>query len=62
MDEMAVSTEEKRSPGKLVLPSLVLSRFAIAGLEILTGLLLIEIGLTFGCSVGVVGQITRQNA
>ena len=57
MDEMAVSTEEKRSPGKLILPSLVLSRFAIEVPGILTGLLLIDVGLTFGCSVGFVGQI-----
>jgi len=57
MIEKPVSTQEKRSPGKLVLPSLVLSRFATQPPAILTGLLLIDIGLTFECSVGVMGQI-----
>jgi predicted MFS family arabinose efflux permease len=57
MNEKTVSTVDKRSPGKLILPSLVFSRFAIAVPEILTGLLLIDIGLTFGYSVGAAGQI-----
>jgi predicted MFS family arabinose efflux permease len=48
---------EKRSPGKLILPSLVISAFATWIPWILTGLLLIDIGLTFGLSVGVTGQI-----
>jgi len=57
MSEKTVSTAEKRSPGKLVLPSLIFSGFAIQPPGILTGLLLIDIGATFGCSVGVIGQI-----
>ena len=48
---------EKRSPGKLILPSLVVSAFATWIPWILTGLLLIDIGVTFGLSVGVTGQI-----
>jgi len=57
MNEKAAFTEEKFSPGKLVLPALVFSGFAIQPPGILTGLLLIDIGVTFGCSVGVMGQI-----
>jgi len=57
MNQRPTPSQERASPGKLVLPSLVISRFAIAGPEILTGLLLIDIGLTFGYSVGVMGQI-----
>jgi predicted MFS family arabinose efflux permease len=57
VSERPVSTEQKRSPGRLTLPALVVSRFAIEVPGILTGLLLIDIGLTFGYSVGVAGQI-----
>jgi len=57
MSERPVSAEEKHSLGKLVVPSLVFSGFAIQPPAILTGLLLIDIGATFECSVGVVGQI-----
>jgi len=49
---------EERSPGRLVLPSLVISYFATSPAGILTGLLLIDIGLTFEVSVGVTGQIS----
>ena len=48
---------EKYSPSRLVLPSLVISNFATMPPTIVTGLLLIDIGLTFGCPVGVMGQI-----
>jgi len=57
MNQRRLLSQERASPGRLVLPSLVISRFAIEPPGILTGLLLIDIGLTFGCSVGVVGQI-----
>lgn len=57
MNKNPISTEEKRSPGKLILASLVFSRFATQPPSILTGLLLIDIGLTFECPVGVMGQI-----
>jgi len=57
MSEKSVSTEENRAPGKLVQPSLVLSRFATNVHGILIGLLLVDIGLTFGVPVGVAGQI-----
>jgi len=42
---------------KLTLPSLVLARFATQPAGLITGLLLIEIGLTFNVPVGVAGQI-----
>jgi len=48
---------EKRSPGRLFLPSLTFSYFATGPIGVLTGLLLIDIGVTFGCDVGVMGQI-----
>ena len=42
---------------KMMLPALVLSRFTTQIPSILTGMLLIDIGLTFNTSVGVTGQI-----
>jgi len=54
--------EKRNNPGRLVLPSLVLSRFATMPPTILTGLLLIDIGQTFGLTVGVAGQIRTAAA
>lgn len=48
--------------GSLFLPSLVVSRFSIMPPGILLSLLLIEIGLTFGLSVGVAGQVGTARA
>jgi DHA1 family inner membrane transport protein len=45
------------NPGRMVLPSLVISRFATMPPNFLTGLLLIDIGASFGLAVGVTGQI-----
>jgi predicted MFS family arabinose efflux permease len=45
------------NPGKMVLPSLVISRFATVSPNILTSLLLIEIGESFGQAVWVTGQM-----
>lgn len=53
---------EKHSSGRLVLPSLVASYFATSPPGILTGLLLIDIGLTFKVSVGVIGQINTLSS
>ncbi len=50
-------TSEGASPGRLTLPSLVMSRFALQPPALLVGLLLIDIGGTFGLPVGVVGQL-----
>lgn len=55
MSDAGTKTEE--NPGRIVLPSLVLSRFATGPPNVLTGLLLIDIGNTFGQAVGVAGQI-----
>ena len=49
--------EEERTPGKLALPSLVISGFATKPARILVTLLLIEIAQTFGYAVGAMGQI-----
>ena len=57
MVDQSKSNEEKPLSRKLLLPSLVLSSFATQPPLIITGLLLIEIGLTFGYPVGVAGQI-----
>jgi DHA1 family inner membrane transport protein len=52
-------TDDKtnRNPGQMILPSLVISRFATMPPGFLTGLLLIDIGDSFGQAVGVTGQI-----
>lgn len=47
----------KRSSGKLFLLSLTFSYFATGPMGVLTGLLLIDIALTFEVSVGFMGQI-----
>lgn len=57
MDDDSSLTEEKVSPGRLFFPSLVISNFATGPLGVMTGLLLIDIALTFEVSVGVMGQI-----
>jgi DHA1 family purine base/nucleoside efflux pump-like MFS transporter len=56
MDDNSSFTE-KRSAGRLVLFSLVASSFATMVPTVLVDLLLIDIGVTFGSSVGVTGQI-----
>ena len=60
MSERPVSTEEKRAPRRLVLPSLVLSSFATQPSILIAGLLLIDIGLSFNTPVGITGQITTS--
>ena len=55
-------TEENRSPRRLLLPSLALSNVVIQPPFILTGLLLIDIGDTFGYTVGVTGQLQTAAA
>jgi len=50
-------TEKKGSPRRLFLPSLIISFFATSPLGILTGLLLVDMALSFEVSVGVMGQI-----
>ncbi len=62
MSDSSSLVGEKREPGRLLLLSLVISRFATQPPAILTGLLLIDIGLAFGCSVGIIGQIRTLSA
>jgi predicted MFS family arabinose efflux permease len=57
MVDESVQTEEISQVGKLFLPSLVISRFSSIPGGIIQSLLLIEMGLTFGLSVGVTGQL-----
>lgn len=49
--------EERVSPGGLLLPSLIVSSSVVWIPSLLAGLLLIDIGQTFGYSVGFVGQM-----
>ena len=48
---------KSHSSKRLILPALVLSRGATHPPLAVTSLLLIDIGLTFGCPVGLAGQI-----
>ncbi len=51
-------SKKNGSYGRLFLPSLTLSNFAIGPLGVLTGLLLIDIALTFKVPIGIMGQIS----
>jgi DHA1 family inner membrane transport protein len=53
----ATEDVEHGSYPRLVLPSLVISRFIIQSPSIILGLLLIDIGVSFGLPVGIMGQI-----
>jgi len=50
------------SRGRLILPSLIFTNFVNGTPGILTGLLLIDIGYTFGQPVGIMGQIRTASA
>lgn len=52
-----ISSNEESPHGRLVIPSLTFSRLNMTPPRNVAGLLLIEIGLNFGCSVGVMGQM-----
>jgi len=56
-DERSSSSREVNSSTRLMLPSLVIARGVTQPPLIITGLLLIDIGNTFGVPVGVTGQI-----
>lgn len=62
MGDSSSHTGEKGSSGRLIFPSLVIARCVVPGPLIVTGLLLIEIGDTFGVSVGVAGQIRTASS
>jgi DHA1 family inner membrane transport protein len=51
------SSSEALVPGRLTLPALVMSRFALQPSTLLVSLLLIDIGGTFGLPIGIVGQL-----
>ena len=57
MNEDQGFTEEKSSSGGFVLLSLITSAYATYPSVVLTSLLLLDIGLTFGCPLGVMTQI-----
>ncbi|UCD45752.1 MAG: MFS transporter [Candidatus Bathyarchaeota archaeon] len=57
MSDIKESTSRRSPQGRLVLPSLVLARFATQPSGLITGLLLIDIGHTYGISVGEAGQM-----
>ncbi len=57
MDDDSSFTQEKGFRERLFLRSLAISNFATGPLGVLTGLLLLDIALTFEVSVGVMGQI-----
>ncbi len=57
MSDISRLNDEKHSLGRLVLPSLVISNFVTMPPGILAELLLIDIALTFGCPVGIMGQV-----
>lgn len=57
MDEGLELDEKRKSPGRLVLPTLFLTRFIMGTPGIVFGLLLIEMGASFRTPVGITGQI-----
>jgi len=52
----------QKSPGRLVLPTLFLTRFIMGTPGIVSGLLLIEMGASFGTPVGITGQIRTASS
>lgn len=52
-----ISSDKEYPHGRLVIPSLTFSRLNMTPPRNVAGLLLIDIGLTFGCSVGMMGQM-----
>lgn len=57
-----LSSDKEHPRGRLVIPSLTFSRLNMTPPRNVAGLLLIDIGLTFGCSVGVMGQMRTISA
>ena len=51
-----------KSGGKLLLPALTISRIAPQARGLLTSLLLLEIGQTYGTSIGITNQIKTANS
>ncbi len=57
MSKNSYLIKEKQSSKRLILPSLTISRFVTRSPGVITSLLLIDIGRTFGSSVGITAQI-----
>jgi DHA1 family inner membrane transport protein len=55
-------SKERNYPGRLFLPTLAFSGFAISTLGIVTALLLIDMAETFHTSVGIMGQINTPSS
>ena len=55
-------TEDEDASERLILPSLVMSRFATQPMTLLLGLLLVDIAETFETSIGVMGQIRTASS
>jgi len=62
LDREGSGGAEDLKRGRLVLPSLVVTRFVLGTPSLLVSLLLIEIGETFGQSVGAAGQISTASS
>jgi predicted MFS family arabinose efflux permease len=56
------TSDNSTQPGRMLLPSLSFSRFAAGIPGIISSLLLIEIGTTFGSSIGITGQISTASS
>jgi predicted MFS family arabinose efflux permease len=54
--------EQKYIPRRFLIPSLFFSQLATRPSGILTGFILIDIGITFGITVGVMGQIITASS
>lgn len=52
-----IEVDTKMLNRRFLLPTLFASSFSVTSANIITSLLLIEIGFTFGVSVGIAGQI-----
>ncbi|MHA1944113.1 MAG: MFS transporter, partial [Candidatus Thorarchaeota archaeon] len=56
VEDLNVDVESGSYP-RFVVPSLVLSRFVVQSPQALLGLLLIDVGVSFGLPVGIMGQV-----
>jgi len=62
MEDTINRTHQEKKVSKLFLPALTISQMAPGTRALLTGLLLIEIGQTYGISVGLTNQIKTFNS
>jgi len=62
MDAGSELNGSQKTPGRLVLPTLFITRFVMGTPGIVSGLLLIEMGASFGTPVGITGQIRTASS